>query len=161
MLTSPSLTLQHLDELLTELPEKSALSTMLIYKKLLTIVSTSKGYRMRLELRIRVNPPNPRIYKSQIGIYWKGKRPKTSWYTASKNHLLTFLASANQLIDEWSKFTDYIDRYTLDDMILDSLWRSFQEISDTLRECDTCTRILVPVDDQFINWDAAEFFAIN
>lgn len=161
MQCSPSLSLQHLDKLLAELPEKSALSTMLIYKKLLNIVSTSEGYHMRLDLRIRAKPPGPRVYKSKIGIYCKGKRPKSSWYKVSKDQLITFIASANQLVDEWTRFKGYIDRYTLDNSIMLSLLHGYEIISDTIRECDTCTRILVPIDDQLINWDTAEYFALN
>ena len=161
MLHSPSLSRQHLDQLLTELPEKSALSTMLIYKKLLNIVSTSEGYHMRLDFRIRAKPPGPRVYKSKIGIYCIGKRPKNTWYKVSKDQFMNVVASANQLVDEWTKFKNYIDRYTPDGSIMCSLLHGFEVISDTIRECDTCTRILVPMDNQLINWDAAEYFALN
>ena len=159
---NPSLfTLQYVYRLISHLPEPSALSTLLICKKVLKIVSTSDGYRIRLDLRIRLNPPNPRVYKSQIGIYCQGKQPRPDWYSSPHHAPQSTLLSANQLIEEWTRVRGYVMQYSQHDNILQGLIRGFQEICNTIKDCETCTRILVPIEHQYLDWDAAEFFVLN
>lgn len=162
MFTSPStLTFQYLNTLLASLPEASALSTLLICKKILNIVFTSEGYSIRLDLRIRVNPPEPRVYKPQVGVYCLGKQPKPTWNSLPGNDSQSPTALAHQLVNDWTMFTGYARQYAQNDTILHGLMRGFEGISTTIKECETCTRILLPLEDQRIDWDTAEFHAVN
>ena len=159
MSSSSTLSKTTLDQLLAEMPDESAVSLLIVYQRLLRITATSRGYAVRLDLRVKVSSSKPRVFKQKIGIFCLGKQPRPDWSETEETAPQERTTMVNRVLDQWNSYSNYV-RSTAGEEAVDSLLQGFQLISNTLRECATCSRVLLPITNQFVLYQAAEILSV-
>ena len=149
-----------LEELVSNMPDESAHSTLVVFHKMLHIVSTSRDYSATLEFRVKERPSNVRVYSYKVRIHVRGRQPRTEWDDNTEYTQYSRQSLASLLINQWATFSSHVSGTGGADA-LETIIEGYRVISETLTDCLKCTGLRIPVENLRVKHEATEFLSMN
>ncbi|MFK7845166.1 MAG: hypothetical protein AB8G77_07690 [Rhodothermales bacterium] len=150
-----------LEELVLDMSEESARSALAAYTKVHYYVSSSWGYALDLEIWVKKKSPFERVFSKDVGVSVRGGQLRSHWdeNELSLSDCSRQALSAN-LMSRWSNFESYMTQKGGRETLI-SLVEGFQLMHKTLVTCNTCTKIIFPVENMQVNLGNTVVTSVN